>query len=59
MKKNLGKEYIRFADNVIKKVNPVQNSTVLEIGPGPGWAGIQLLQAIQRMKSGLYLIRMV
>jgi ubiquinone/menaquinone biosynthesis C-methylase UbiE len=44
MKKQLGKEYIRFADNVINKVNPIQNSRVLEIGPGPGWAGIQLLK---------------
>ena len=44
MKKQLGKEYIRFAENVIKKVNPVQDSIVLEIGPGPGWAGINLLK---------------
>jgi ubiquinone/menaquinone biosynthesis C-methylase UbiE len=44
MKKQLGKEYIRFTDNVIKKVNPIENSTVLEIGPGPGWAGINLLK---------------
>ena len=44
MKKQLGKEYIRFADNVINKVNPVQDSLVLEIGPGPGWAGINLLK---------------
>ena len=44
MKKQLGKEYIRFAENVIKKVNPVQDSKVLEIGPGPGWAGINLLK---------------
>ncbi len=33
MKKQLGKAYIRFAENVIKKVNPVQDSLVLEIGP--------------------------
>ena len=44
MKKQLGKEYNRFADNVIDIVNPVQNSLVLEIGPGPGWAGISLLK---------------
>lgn len=44
MKKNLWKEYIRFADNVIKKVNPIQGSKVLEIGPGPGWAGINLVK---------------
>ncbi|MBN2349398.1 MAG: class I SAM-dependent methyltransferase [Bacteroidales bacterium] len=43
MKKQLGKEYIRFAKNVIEKVSPNPHSKVLEIGPGPGWAGIQLL----------------
>jgi ubiquinone/menaquinone biosynthesis C-methylase UbiE len=43
MKKQLGREYIRFAGNVINKVSPNQNSKVLEIGPGPGWAGINLL----------------
>jgi len=43
MKKQLWQEYLRFADNVIKKVSPAQNSRVLEIGPGPGWAGISLL----------------
>ena len=43
MKKQLGSEYARFADNVIKKVSPKQASKVLEIGPGPGWAGINLL----------------
>ncbi len=43
MKRQLGREYIRFADHVINKVSPVQNSRVLEIGPGPGWAGIYLL----------------
>jgi ubiquinone/menaquinone biosynthesis C-methylase UbiE len=44
MKKQLGKEYLRFAANVIKKVNPIQGSMVLEIGPGPGWAGINLVK---------------
>ena len=44
MKKQLGKEYIRFAENIISKVSPTQNSLVLEIGPGPGWAGINLLK---------------
>lgn len=44
MKKRLGSEYDRFADNVINRVNPLKNSKVLEIGPGPGWAGIKLLQ---------------
>jgi len=43
MKKQLGKEYRRFAENVLRKLTPIQNSTVLEIGPGPGWAGINLL----------------
>jgi len=51
MKKQLGKEYIRFADNVIQKVQPIQNSKVLEIGPGPGWAGINLL----KKREDLYL----
>jgi SAM-dependent methyltransferase len=44
MKTQLGKEYNRFADNIINKVNPVINSLVLEIGPGPGWAGLSLLK---------------
>jgi ubiquinone/menaquinone biosynthesis C-methylase UbiE len=44
MKKQLGKEYLRFADNVVKKVQPENGSNVLEIGPGPGWAGINLLK---------------
>jgi ubiquinone/menaquinone biosynthesis C-methylase UbiE len=44
MKKQLWKEYLRFADNVIKKTNPIQGSIVLEIGPGPGWAGINLVK---------------
>jgi ubiquinone/menaquinone biosynthesis C-methylase UbiE len=44
MKKQLGKEYLRFADNIVKKVNPEYGSNVLEIGPGPGWAGISLLK---------------
>jgi ubiquinone/menaquinone biosynthesis C-methylase UbiE len=43
MKKQLGREYIRFAENVLEKVAPAQGSRVLEIGPGPGWAGINLL----------------
>lgn len=50
MKKQLGREYIRFADNVISKVNPAVNSTVLEIGPGPGWAGINLLKKRKDLK---------
>jgi len=50
MKKQLGKEYERFANNVINKVGPVQNSSVLEIGPGPGWAGIELLKKRMDLK---------
>lgn len=44
MKKRLHKEYLKFAGNVISKVNPLKNARVLEIGPGPGWAGIYLLK---------------
>ena len=44
MKKLLGKEYKRFAANVTNKIKPLQNSLTLEIGPGPGWAGINLLK---------------
>jgi SAM-dependent methyltransferase len=44
MKKQLWKEYIRFAENILNKINPTQNSLVLEIGPGPGWAGINLIK---------------
>jgi len=50
MKKQLGREYLRFADNVVKKVNPAENSIVLEIGPGPGWAGIYLLKKRKDLK---------
>ena len=50
MKKQLGREYLRFADNVVKKVNPLENSIVLEIGPGPGWAGIYLLKKRKDLK---------
>jgi ubiquinone/menaquinone biosynthesis C-methylase UbiE len=44
MKRNLGSEYRRFADRVLKEAPPPENATVLEIGPGPGWAGIELLK---------------
>jgi len=50
MIEQLGREYLRFADNVIKKVNPALNSRVLEIGPGPGWAGIYLLKKRNDLK---------
>jgi tRNA1(Val) A37 N6-methylase TrmN6 len=43
MKKQLGSEYARFTDNVLNKVSLKQASKVLEIGPGSGWAGINLL----------------
>lgn len=51
MTQRLKKEYIKFAENVIKKVAPTKNSKVLEIGSGPGWAGINLL----KMREDLYL----
>ncbi len=44
MKKKLGSEYKRFADNVLNKAIPKESARVLEIGPGPGWAGINLLK---------------
>ncbi len=44
MKTRLNGQYIEFADNVISKVNPPTKSKILEIGPGPGWAGIHLLK---------------
>jgi 16S rRNA A1518/A1519 N6-dimethyltransferase RsmA/KsgA/DIM1 with predicted DNA glycosylase/AP lyase activity len=50
MKKQLGREYVRFAENVIKRINPAQHSSVLEIGPGPGWAGIELVKRRNDLK---------
>jgi ubiquinone/menaquinone biosynthesis C-methylase UbiE len=50
MKKQLGKEYLRFAENVIQKIHPAEGSTVLEIGPGPGWAGICLVKKRKDLK---------
>lgn len=44
MKKKLGRHYQRFAEFVIESIKPVENAKVLEIGPGPGWAGIYLLK---------------
>jgi ubiquinone/menaquinone biosynthesis C-methylase UbiE len=44
MKKKLGSHYKKFALHVKNTVNPVKNAKVLEIGPGPGWAGIFLLK---------------
>lgn len=40
----LSKQYDQFAHHVIKKVAPVKNAKVLEIGPGPGWGGISLVK---------------
>jgi ubiquinone/menaquinone biosynthesis C-methylase UbiE len=50
MKKHLWKDYIRFANNVINKINPTQGSKVLEIGSGPGWAGINLVKKRNDLK---------
>ena len=44
MKKKLGKHYLKFAEFVIKNIAPIEKAKVLEIGPGPGWAGIYLLK---------------
>lgn len=40
----MDKEYQRFAENVISVIKPEKNSKILEIGPGPGWAGINLVK---------------
>jgi len=44
MEKQLGKEYKRFAEGLLKMCTPHPGAAVLEIGPGPGWAGINLLR---------------
>lgn len=44
MKKQLAKEYDKFAKDVWMRIKPVENAQVLEIGPGPGWAGIRFVQ---------------
>ncbi len=49
MKKMLGKRYDLFADSIIKKVAPIHNALVLEIGSGPGWGGISLLKKMPNM----------
>jgi len=37
-------EYERFAESALKEAFPAEGASVLEIGPGPGWAGIMLLK---------------
>jgi trans-aconitate methyltransferase len=38
-------EYRRFAEAALAFARPPDGGLVLEIGPGPGWAGIMLLKA--------------
>jgi ubiquinone/menaquinone biosynthesis C-methylase UbiE len=45
MRERLGEEYRRFAERVLESAKPAEGGLVLEIGPGPGWAGIELLKA--------------
>lgn len=42
MKAHLGAEYKRFAKNAEEALRLHDGARVLEIGPGPGWAGIEL-----------------
>jgi ubiquinone/menaquinone biosynthesis C-methylase UbiE len=44
MRSRLEGEYIRFAENALAWSAPAPGGSVLEIGPGPGWAGIMLLK---------------
>lgn len=44
MKTKLGGEYRRFVNYIIQHIKPLEGAKVLEIGPGPGWAGIWLLR---------------
>lgn len=37
-------EYLRFARDALQSARPNEGASVLEIGPGPGWAGILLLR---------------
>ena len=37
MKKYRSKEYLKFVDNLLERVNLSLGSKVLEIGPGPSW----------------------
>lgn len=40
----LAAEYDRFAADAVAAAGPPRDAAVLEIGPGPGWAGIRLLE---------------
>jgi len=40
----LAAEYDRFAADAVDAAGPPPDASVLEIGPGPGWAGIRLLE---------------
>ena len=44
MRDALGEEYRRFARRANAVLHLPRGSRVLEIGPGPGWAGIELLK---------------
>ncbi|MBN1888974.1 MAG: class I SAM-dependent methyltransferase [Thermoflexales bacterium] len=44
MRKQLGGEYRRFIEHVVQEIKPPEGARVLEIGPGPGWVGIGLVQ---------------
>lgn len=44
MRSKLEGEYRRFAEAALAFGSPPEGGRVLEIGPGPGWAGIMLLE---------------
>ena len=44
MKKQLNLQYVGFAKKVLKQIPLKEKAKVLEIGPGPGWAGINLVK---------------
>jgi len=51
MRSRLEGEYRRFAASALAFASPPEGGKVLELGPGPGWAGIMLLE--QRPDLGL------